>query len=72
MSDRAEPSYYFKFVPMAKWKHIKSGNIYVVVGNCFIESTCTPAVMYERESYTDPVVWVRPATEFRERFEIVS
>ena len=65
---RTEPEYSNKLVPMSQWMHTKTGNTYIVVGNCFIEATCTQAVMYEREGFVDPVVWVRPIDEFREKF----
>jgi hypothetical protein len=68
---RVEPEYADKVIPMTQWIHTKSGNTYIVVGNCFIEATCTQAVMYEREGFVDPVVWVRPIDEFRDRFKSI-
>jgi len=68
--DREPPKYTEKLKPMSKWKHLKSGNIYVVIGNCFIESTCTQAVLYASDNIdADSVAWVRPLTEWKEKFE---
>lgn len=48
--------------PVALWQHRKTGGIYEVVGECQIESTNTPGVLYRNTS--TGVTWVRPKEEF--------
>jgi hypothetical protein len=53
----------------ARWKHVKTGNVYRVHCVATIEATMTPSVVYEREDHT-PGRWVRPQSEFLDgRFE---
>lgn len=56
------------------YKHLKSGNLYVIVGCGFIESTCEMAVIYQRYDSSDvPVTWIRPSSEFFDgRFEFFN
>ena len=47
----------------SRWRHAKTGNVYVIVFNGLLESTCEPHVGYRREDGTPPV-WFRPLAEF--------
>lgn len=49
--------------PFTRWRHLKTGNEYVVLGVGMIEATLTAAVLYRR-AVGDPLVWVRPLAEF--------
>lgn len=54
-----------------RWRHLKSGNDYMVTGHAIIEATLTPAVIYSRYGQTDR--WCRPGSEFLDgRFENVT
>ncbi len=44
------------------WRHEKSGGFYVVLGQCRIEATNTPAVRYM--PVDGGTEWVRPEDEF--------
>jgi predicted metal-dependent hydrolase len=45
--------------------HIKTGNVYVYLGEALLESTLEPYVIYRLCSTSDNVpVWVRPKSEF--------
>lgn len=53
-----------------RWRHIKTGNIYVTVGSCRLEATGEPAVLYRRADDEDDTVWARASDEFLDgRFE---
>ena len=55
----------------SRWKHLKTGGIYIVVGPSIIERTNEPAILYQREG--DGTLWVRPTDEFLDgRFEPVD
>lgn len=47
------------------WKHLKSGGRYVVLGDCLLEASNTPAILYRKvnPSVGDPT-WARCAEEF--------
>lgn len=48
------------------WKHMKTGNLYEIVGFGLVEKTLTPSVIYRQHSavigYSS--LWVRPCEEF--------
>lgn len=48
----------------SRWKHLKTGNIYVVTGHCFLEATAAPAIIYTLEGKNGDQVWARDAGEF--------
>lgn len=50
--------------PGTRWRHEKTGNVYVVLFEAMLEDTLTPAVVYEREGVPDVRRWVRPVAEF--------
>lgn len=53
-----------------RWKHLKTGNIYVTVGGCRLEKTGEPAVLYRRADSDDDTIWARASDEFLDgRFE---
>ena len=45
------------------WKHIKTGGTYTVVGNCQLEATNRPAVLYVSTN-GDGRTWARDLEEF--------
>jgi len=45
------------------WKHVKTQQIYVVVGHCLLEATNEPAVLYSHVN-GDGDVWARQRLEF--------
>jgi hypothetical protein len=45
-----------------RWKHVKTGGEYTVVGACRIEATNVPAYLYRSEK--DGTVWARPMDDF--------
>lgn len=47
--------------PGQRWKHYKSGGIYLIVATGVLEATLEPAVIYKGK---DDVVWVRPLSVF--------
>lgn len=50
-----------------RWRHKKTGGVYLTVGKCRLESTAEPAVLYRGEEGT---VWARAMDEFLDgRFE---
>jgi len=53
-----------------RWRHLKSGNEYVVRGVALAEATLTPVVIYS--PYYGPLVWTRPADEFHEKFTPIT
>jgi hypothetical protein len=56
------------------WRHVKTGGVYEIVGECIIEATNKPAVLY-RSVIPAPgrSVWARPKDEFFDgRFEKVD
>lgn len=54
------------------WKHIKSGETYAIVGNCLLEATNSPAVLYA-STIGDGRVWARDLDEFMDgRFVLCS
>lgn len=51
------------------WRHLKTGHLYVIVGECRIEATMEPAYLYARvdektraKEFGAP--WARPKDEF--------
>jgi hypothetical protein len=53
------------------YRHIKTGGLYLLLGDCLIESDKTLAVIYR--SMSDGQVWVRPTKEFFDgRFEFID
>lgn len=52
-------------LPCSIWQHVKGG-IYTVVLVAIREEDLTPFVVYRNG---DGIVWVRPLTEFLERFK---
>jgi len=53
------------------YRHVKTGGLYLLLGDCLIESDKTLAVIYK--SMCDGRVWVRPTREFFDgRFEWVD
>lgn len=56
-----------------EYRHVKTGNRYIVVGVAYEEATLTPLVVYREWENPYPMYWTRPATEFLdERFEYVG
>jgi hypothetical protein len=56
------------------WHHVKTGGVYEIVGECIIEATNKPAVLY-RSVIPAPgrSIWARPKDEFFDgRFEKVD
>lgn len=52
------------------WRHVKTGTVYVIRDLVYIEDGAVPAVCYSQLGVEDPIVWVRPASEFFDgRFE---
>lgn len=49
------------------WRHKKTGRIYSILQKCIIESTLEPGVVYWCRG--DWIPFVRPVSEFLERFE---
>ena len=45
------------------WRH-KKGKYYIVVGECKIEATNEPAVLYRRYLYPPNTIWARPLSEW--------
>jgi len=41
------------------WRHLNTGDIYVVTGNGFLEASREQAVFYKRADTPDAVVWAR-------------
>ncbi len=52
------------------WEHLKSGGVYVILGQCRIEETNTAAIRYI--SVDGGTEWVRPEDQFLEKFVCVS
>lgn len=57
--------------PGSLWTHLKTAHIYVVVGECQLEATNKPAVLYRQVNHPDGgKVWARDLAEFMDgRFE---
>lgn len=54
------------------WLHVKTGHLYIVVGECWLEATNAPAVLYHRAGGVGPT-WARDREEFLDgRFAQVS
>ena len=47
-----------------RWRHVKSGRLYTVIGVGRIEKDLTPVVIYQADAPHAPVMWVRPHDEF--------
>lgn len=45
------------------WRHVKTGGVYVISGECQIEATNEPAVLYQSVQTQGPL-WCRPKSEF--------
>lgn len=56
-----------------RYRHIKRGHHYRALHEIALrEADCVPLVVYQRVAVEiDDTVWVRPLTEFLERFEVV-
>ncbi len=55
-----------------RWRHVKTGDIYLTVGKCRLEKTGEPAVLYQLACTDgkDGTVWARASDEFLDgRFE---
>lgn len=53
------------------YRHVKTGGLYLLLGDCLIESDKTMAIIYK--SLEDGQVWVRPTKDFFDgRFELVG
>jgi len=52
----------------AEYRHLKSGDVFEVVGCCLREADLEPCVVY-RDRHG--VSWVRPLSEFQQRFVCV-
>lgn len=51
----------------SKWRHVKTGNIYTVVGACRLEHSNSPAYLYMDKA---GIIWARDKDEFLDgRFE---
>ena len=46
------------------WKHVVSGEVYIIEGIVLDEADLTPMVLYHRVGEEIPHHWVRPAGEF--------
>lgn len=57
--------------PAQRWMHVKSGGMYTVRDIVMLEDSLTAAVQYVGDNNPD-IPWVRPATEFNDRFVLVS
>jgi len=54
-----------------RWRHLKTGGEYTLVGTCRIEATNVPAYAYKSD--VTGTVWVRPMDEFLDgRFEKIE
>lgn len=49
---------------LGSYYHKKSGNIYTLTGVGILEKTLEQVVIYNRNG----IVWIRPTTEFNEKF----
>lgn len=55
------------------WTHLKSARLYIVVGECQIESTNEPGVLYRGLNEPNGKLWARSKAEFLDgRFEQFS
>ena len=54
----------------SRWTHAKTGRRYSVVGRAVIEANLKPGVLYV--SSDDGLTWVRPLSEWLERFRLVD
>jgi hypothetical protein len=55
----------------SRWRHLKRGSTYEVLGTGVIEATLAACVIYKAEA--DGTTWVRPLHEFMDgRFEWLS
>lgn len=50
------------------WRHLKTGNIYVIVGPCQMEATWTPGVLYRRADDRDALSPMGPIARDRSEF----
>jgi hypothetical protein len=50
-------------LPGQKLRHYKGG-IYTVIGNCMIEATLQPGILYRAHQGDESVTWFRPLEEF--------
>lgn len=54
----------------SRWKHLKTGNVYIAGETAIIEATMMPAIIYRIENLYGGSWWVRPISEFLDgRFE---
>jgi hypothetical protein len=56
-------------LPKSRWLHKKGGGVYTVMHLGILESTHTLMVIYQGK---DEVIWIRPYTEFNDRFELIQ
>lgn len=45
----------------SRWRHVKTGREYTIIGKCRLEGTNTPAYLYVGE---DGIAWARDMDEF--------
>jgi hypothetical protein len=54
-----------------RWRHLKTGGIYTILGTCRIEASNEPAYLYRGDE--TEIVWARPMDEFLDgRFEALA
>lgn len=59
--------------PLDRWRHVKTGGVYEILGWCIIEATNKPAILYRSAiPESGRSIWARPREEFFDgRFEKV-
>jgi len=50
--------------PRSRWRHVKSGAAYVVIGAAVREYDLEPLTLYQASPAYSEVVWTRPTAEF--------
>lgn len=57
----------------SRWRHLKTGTIYLVTGHYYLEANCRPAIGYTPLYGAQTFAWVRDAEEFLDgRFERIA
>jgi hypothetical protein len=46
------------------WRHVKTGHDYVILGQCRLEATNRPGILYRRVNGEDVMTWARDEEEF--------
>jgi len=54
------------------YNHKASGREYMTLAIVLIEDGLVPAVAYTATDQNEPITWVRPFAEFKEKFEKVA